>query len=390
MSKADQLIPLIRASLDEILDKHLRQHKIWHEKFFTAIEGEKDPEIRWKMLEAWIDQMPHASFGFTTYVSFLAARSTDHEVRALLTQNLYEEHTSPQSHFKMISGLKGKVQGIATDYKPDFQSLLPTSRAHVSKHTEVARDGDYFEGLGLLLLIENLTAEEFRRVREACANTWRELGKQPENFFNGGGGEGYFRANEDADAGHGLDMMLMVQAAIKAEIGEKINDPAAIKPYLERITRGVITSITCRNAFVEGVHEAVERELSGIPRQGQREEKKHLRIPRPPGQPYFVTILPNHLIEVARQGNVMTFQLLATPTNIRDQETTFDYSVLPNPWVSLKDGGDGKRIDVHDCTNDIAAVIRDFTIVAKNADLSLGVKKAFAQFEKQIPVREPV
>jgi hypothetical protein len=48
-------------------------------------------------------------------------------------------------------------------------------------------------------------------------------------------------------------MMIAVQTALEAE-GVDVSDPEAIKPYIERITKGVITSITCRTNFVEGVY----------------------------------------------------------------------------------------------------------------------------------------
>ena len=250
-SKADNLTQPVKDALETILREHLREHPIWRGKFFTAIEHEPDISKRWALLVKWIEQMPHASFGFTTYVSHLAARTQDVNVRELLVQNLHEEHTSPANHFRMICGLKGKVTGKSNTLQHDFPELLPTSRQHVTTHTNLARDGDFLEGIGTLLLIENLTAEEFRRVREACRNTWQG---SPANFFDeGGGGTGYFKANEDADEGHAVDMMLAVQAAIQAE-GADINDPIAIKPFMERITRGVLISINCRTEFVEGIY----------------------------------------------------------------------------------------------------------------------------------------
>ena len=256
-TKANQLTPAMRQALDAVLDKHLKKNPIWQGNFFTSIEQEPDPQIRWKLLETWIDQMPHASYGFTTYVSYLSARARQNgfpQVRELLSQNLHEEHTSPASHFRMICALKAKVLGKKGNILVhDFDSLLPTSRAHVKTHINIAQNADFLQGLGTLLLIENLTAEEFRRVREACSKTWGELGKQPDNYFNGGGGEGYFKANEDADEGHAIDMMIAVQTALEAE-GVDVSDPEAIKPYIERITKGVITSITCRTNFVEGVY----------------------------------------------------------------------------------------------------------------------------------------
>jgi pyrroloquinoline quinone (PQQ) biosynthesis protein C len=376
MSKADQLTPAIKQALDEVLNKHLKQHPIWQGKFFTAIEKEPDAAKRWELLETWIDQMPHASYGFTTYVSFLAARTSDTEVRELLVDNLFEEHHSPQSHFKMICGLKGKVQGSQNTHAHEFDSLLPTSRAHVATHTALAKDGDFFEGLGTLLLIENLTAEEFRRVRESCANTWEELGKKPKGFFGkDGGGTGYFTANEDADAGHGIDMMIAVQEAIKAE-GVDVNDAKAIRPYIERITRGVITSITCRTRFVEGVHKEASKNVL---------QEEYIKLPN---KTYRLQILPNG-VEVMQGQHAIYFpftrkgvSLLASTSEAPDAERIYTAS----PFIEVTGPRKTQNINLKSCGKNAASLAADFITTAQKSNLlDHSVKAAFGKLWKAIP-----
>ena len=386
-----EITEAIKKQLDEAVRINLTEHSIWQGRFFRALKSETDPYKVLRLLNNWTMQMPHASYGFQNYVLNLAARAQDEGVRKLLVDNLIEElgrtpdgtdHYPELSHFQMVCSLNRLIGTEESLVGHEHSKLLPTSREHVAKHTDLCRDvsKDFFEGLGALFLIENLTKEEFQRVMEAYADTWPKGSDKGIGYFEKGGGRNYFLANIGADAKHADDVAQMIQTAIAAE-GVDISNSEEVRPFIQRVIKGMQFSINCRINFVEGVYEATERELNGLPWQGQRREILHIRIPRP-GGPYFITALPGNLIEISRGEHTITFSMWVSPT-AHSEETNYTYGIIPEAKIRYKDIDRG-RINLQDCARDIGEIARDFAIVASNSQLPQNIKSTFAQFAQSI------
>lgn len=252
---------LLYRKLDELVETHLNQHRIWKSDFFRVLEDKsQDPKKVWKMLFVWTENMMAASYGFQGYVLNLAARANVESVRRLLLMNAFEElgdiEYPGRSHFQMVCNLS-RLIGVPEEFigKP---RLLPTSVKHVETHLAKCRGegASFLHGLGMIFLIEHLTRLEFERVLVAFINWWEKGTGRPLSEFALGNGVAYFTANIEADDGHAEDVAEMIEATLRDLNGIDLTNEAALVGPLAEIAAGMEESITLRDGFVEGCYAA--------------------------------------------------------------------------------------------------------------------------------------
>jgi pyrroloquinoline quinone (PQQ) biosynthesis protein C len=130
------------------------------------LDGVREGRVSRAGLRAWVQQYYLVVREFTRLLAAIYANCPEREVRAVLAENLYEEHGRfvPEKDHPALMRKLGRRLGL-TDEAMERAPALPETARYLAVLAELTRDGSYLEGLaGVALGVEYLMPRYFARL----------------------------------------------------------------------------------------------------------------------------------------------------------------------------------------------------------------------------------